>query len=322
MEIFIPILIIICILLVLLHKGRPSLILFKIEDLADTYEKFDFEGEKPEGRIRASFLEWENSPDHHSYPFLLWHKLQYNSSYNIFWKKIPMYLTLNVENCPKGFEIYIENQYGECFTEDNEFRVFSGKEASEINIVLNQIDTSAKLDIPELIKIQIKAVIDISKFFFNVRLEKLFNYNFFVGNPIGKVFISFDPGTTGSCVMSGTETGDIYCETDENKNELITHSIVSFKTDYAKRIDPDISLFKNTDLIECGNTAYQMIKSEKRHHFISIKKMLGYKNKPKITMLNRVVNGISNELEVSGIDLSSALINHLYEHHKESIGSF
>jgi hypothetical protein len=223
MQIFLPALLVFILVIILLYKGRPNRISFKIEELADSYEKFDYGGD---GRIKAPYLPWVFEGSDGKYNFPVSYKLLYRSNQYLFWRKIPVYLTLHVNECPPGFEVFIERDDYSLITDNSEFKVYAGSRLQKFQVVINQIDSTKKITDPELVSFHITYNTLVKKIF-SFSLNSKFSYKFFIGPDLGNVFVAFDPGTTGSCVASGTETSDIYIETRAFGEELITPSIVT-----------------------------------------------------------------------------------------------
>jgi len=313
MQILIPALLVFILVIILLYKGRPNRIGFKIEELADTYEKFDYEGD---GRIKAPYLPWVFEGNDCRYNFPVSYKLIYKSRQNIFWRKIPVYLTLHVDQCPAGFEVFVEGEDYALITDKTDFKVYAGSNARKFQVVINQIDTTKTITDPELISFHIAYNTQVKKIF-PFRLNGRFSYKFFVGPDLGNVFIAFDPGTTGSCVASGTETSDVYIETRAFGEGVITPSIVTITppgpTVKINNIDED--LLDNQMIFDYGETALQVLADSKRNHFVSIKKMLGYRNQKGTGLY--MEDG--SEVRVNGTDLTYFLIRHLYNKHKNAI---
>lgn len=273
-------------LLWLFARSIPQQITNHVTGFSDSFEKTDF---RSFGRIKADYLAWDTKESHTTIPV----SIEKHFGGKPFFKFPTKYMVrLEKVESPPNFHISIkqsENSLDEF--DSSHTMVVDASGTFNFLVVVYNSDPLNISEEPELIKVQLTIVS-------NTLYKKLsteINYNFFVGKDFGKIWIGFDPGTTGSCLATGNASNQI------EVSDIIP-SVLSFNKQ------------KNT-ISECldtyawGNRAAQDRNDTNKNFVIfqSIKKLLGYKTK----RLIEIDNGAS--VEKTGQELSTLLIKGLYK---------
>jgi molecular chaperone DnaK (HSP70) len=286
-------LLIIGIIAFLVSRGKPRNLSLKIQGYLDSYEKIDY---KTDGKFLTPYKKWdyEKYGDVDILPVSGFVKSKWTS---------PVAVKLQVEKLPDGFELFLRRNSG-----GNEYSAAldmpliiktNGRFSFEIGI--RQTDINKEFNEPELIKFTVTAKIDDSCFGIKAEIETKEAYKFHIGPDLQDVWVAFDPGTTGSCVAVGSESGNIRLLNEEDKNTKgIVPSVITFDTKQNCN-EPNIPVYEYgviANNLRYGNAGYAGFKS--------MKKMLGFKTAQEIKFNN------GNKLLLKGKDLASLLVKGLY----------
>jgi molecular chaperone DnaK (HSP70) len=115
--------------------------------------------------------------------------------------------------------------------------------------------------------------------------------------------VSFDPGTTGSCVAIGNHAANISVSEDRYNHKVIDSKLIFEITENYVSSNGKIP----ENLYKYGTSARTLFGSNRVASFQSIKKLLGFKDHKEIIFKNNYT------LRLSGKDLSSLLVNGLYK---------
>ena len=302
------IIIFLMLVLVLIRLNKPNSIKIWMESQNDDFEDFDYD--KDIGRHTYEIFSFD--PGCNDYNLYL--NISIAKRITFFWQNIPIYIKILNVTAPKGVDLILDDQKGNkiYYSEQNLKILSTGKETEVIRVIVNK-SNRIQIDEPIEISFEIQANFDLIRLFKAEALNKK-EFHYKILKPMDEVWVGIDPGTTGSCIVSGKETRSIYIEkekqSDDSVHDLITPSLISINKN--KDIDDDYKLGIPYNIFDCGKDAAQT-KGENYLHFQSIKKMLGFSNKKEILFKN------GKTISVDGKDLSSILIRHLYESHKKAV---
>lgn len=298
----IPIFILLLIVLYLVYIGKPKAIKSEIYEYLDSYQSINY---KKHGKLVTPYKFWHEKSDN----LLIEGKLLYKYNNYIFNWKPEIYLSIQEEDIPQGFDLFLKpnNKIVKEFSKGNIMSLNIDNENDfKFTVNLRQNDINIKITEPLLISFKINALIRETKFFFiTSTVRDTIEYKFHIGNDLGDLWVAFDPGTTGSCVAIGNEA------------ENITIADVSKSVVTGSKIMPSVLIFDHSYSFDRENTnsiqnAYKYGTAAlgnwetAKYRFQSIKKLLGYVDKKNIKFDN------NTQVELSGKELSSFLVKGLY----------
>lgn len=296
----IPTLILFAIILILMIIGKPKKMKFNVDGYLDSYEVVDY---KKFGKLHTPYTFWNSSQDDILVNGVVYYRYR---DFPFNWKSI-IYLTVQDHNVPDGFEVFLKPDFSSIkeFSQGNLMTVQQSK-GHKIKFVIGirQNDLNHVIDSPELVKINILAIIKSSILFLKSEVNEPISYNFHLGTDLKDVWVGFDPGTTGSCVAVGNSTENIMLGEDIAKKKIIPSVLIFEK---AADFHPNGSVIQE-GIYHYGSVAESRYSGENKYRsFHSIKKLLGYKD------LKEVIFDNKNVLQLKGKDLASLLITGLYK---------
>jgi molecular chaperone DnaK (HSP70) len=305
----IPIIVLLLIIIYLIVIGKPKKIKLAINGYLDSFETINY---KKYGKLLTPYKYWDAQSDSIVVEGLVFYK---SSNYLFNWKP-EIYFNIQDENIPEGFDLFLKPNFETTkeFSKGNLLTLKADKQNKLKFIVsLRQNDINIRLTEPQLIKFTISVLIRETRLLFiKSEIRETIDYKFHIGNDLGDLWVSFDPGTTGSCVAIG------------NHAENILIADVSITKSTGKKIMPSMLTFDHTfnyvggngnhidDSYKYGSLAYTNWDRAK-FKFQSIKKLLGYKDIKEIKFSN------SSVLPLTGKELSSLLVKGLFNELKSFV---
>ena len=292
------------------HLGKPTGIKMLVDGFTDTYESTNY---KTYGRLQTDY----SSLEHAQAAIRILGNVHFkNYTFNWGKKGLPITFTLTTNNFPDGLEIYLKSP------EDD--RIFTPEYAMdlehfclpnrlfEFRVYFRQ-SSSFEITEPVYLSFSLLAEYNIQKFFFFSAYDSYkVDYKFHLGPDMGSVWLGLDPGTNACCIAGGTSTSDIFVETKKDKPK-ITPSIINIVKEEAP--EEDITQDNIPDhLYEWGAEAEAKFRLFSRRSFHSIKKLLGFKDKQKISFQES-----DKFLKVDGTTLSSLLVKGVFEDFQEYV---
>jgi len=298
----IPAFLLLLIIIYMVVIGKPKRIKLAINGYLDSFETINY---KKYGKLLTPYKYWDAQSDSIVVEGLVFYK---SNNYLFNWKP-EIYFNIQDENIPEGFDLFLKPNFETTkeFSKGNLLTLKADKQNKLKFIVsLRQNDINIKLSEPQLIKFTISVLIRETRLLFiKTEIRETIDYKFHIGNDLGDLWVSFDPGTTGSCVAIG------------NHAENISIADVSITKSTGKKIMPSMLTFDHTfnyisgnghsieNTYKYGSLAYTNWDRAK-FKFQSIKKLLGYKDIKEITFSN------SSILQLTGKELSSLLVKGLF----------
>lgn len=308
----ITILLLILIMLLLHLIGRVQGIhLQVIDEYLETFEEVDFRGA---GKQKTPYIPWEGD----SGRIRIGISLQYaKTNYPLNWK-LPISVGLEGLQLPDGFDGYIRTlEGGAIYAPDFRMRVPPGKydrrHPFQIIVEIKKNTPNAKLPSPFSCSFSLRAQIEARRIL-PANHSAVLTYPFYIGPAMGDVWLGLDPGTTGSCIVSGRDTSSLFIEQNETGQDLIIPSIIAFDKREDFQLKQQNGLLDDR-LYKHGYNAETVKLLSYFSAFQSIKKMLGYKDHQVIRFENR------SKLTLGGKELTTLLINRLFEDHKRAVES-
>jgi hypothetical protein len=300
-----PVTFLLLIIFFLVFWGKPKSISLKTEGYLDSYENINY---KKHGRFLIPYKFWNEKED-----FIVVHgEIKYKNA-NYFFNWTPkIYLAIIDSLVIEGFEVFLkqDNETIHEFSSCNKMSLTMNKN-NHLSFILGirQNDVTQNIIEQQKIKVKIEGEIRSSFLFFETSNRTILEYKFLIGPDLGKVWVGFDPGTSGSCVAVGSSTDNIILIEDirirETNNPLrtIIPSVVGFDMEQDVKINGEI---KDSQFIY-GNLAYTRRLEERKYdlHY-SLKKLLGFKD------LKSVVFKNGSTLELQGKDLAKLLVRGLF----------
>lgn len=299
----IPIIVLLLIIIYMVLIGKPKKIKLAINGYLDSFETINY---KKYGKLLTPYKHWDTQSDSIVVEGLVFYK---SNNYLFNWKP-EIYFNIQDENIPEGFDLFLKPNFDTTkeFSKGNLMKLKADKSNKLKFIVsLRQNDINIKLTEPQLIKFTISVLIRETKLLFiKSEIRETINYKFHIGNDLGDLWVSFDPGTTGSCVAIG------------NHAENISVADVSTSISTGPKIMPSMLIFNDTFnyISDNGSSVEGTYKygsaaagewNTAKFKFQSIKKLLGFKDIKEITFKN------NHTLKLTGKELSSLLVNGLYK---------
>jgi molecular chaperone DnaK (HSP70) len=298
----IPIIVLLLIIIYLVIIGKPKKIKLAINGYLDSFETINY---KKYGKLLTPYKYWDSQSDSIIVEGLVIYK---SNNYLFNWKP-EIYFNIQDENIPEGFDLFLKPNFDTTkeFSKGNLMSLKAEKHNKlKFVISLRQNDINIKLTEPQLITFTISVLIRETRLLFiKSEIRETIDYKYHIGNDLGDLWVSFDPGTTGSCVAIG------------NHAENISIADVSITKSTGKKIMPSMLTFDHTfnyisgnghsieNTYKYGSLAYTNWDRAK-FKFQSIKKLLGYKDIKEITFSN------SSILHLTGKELSSLLVKGLF----------
>jgi molecular chaperone DnaK (HSP70) len=305
MTIVLPILIIILIVIFLMFYSKPRRLFFPpLDGYLDSFEKIDY---KTDGKLITPFKAWNNETQNGIDLLLVKGSVEYKSpKFPLNWNS-SVYLQLNVEKIPTGFEMFLKHDL-------NDFKEFAAGTVTEIKkdknnnlqfaIGIRQTDITKTIIEPELVKFEVDAFINDSILFIKSDQREVIQYKFHLGEDLQDVWVGFDPGTSGSCVAVGSSTENIILGEDRAKRKIIPSILVFEKAENFRQNDVEIQ----EKIYKHGTTAEDLYTNTGKYDsFQSIKKLLGFKDIKEIVFDNK------NTLSLKGKDLAGLLVKGLFK---------
>jgi hypothetical protein len=298
----IPILLFLIFIVYLTIIGKPKRINYFIKGYIDSFETINY---KEYGKLLTPYKYWDSPSD----SIVIDGIVSYKSKNYLFNWKPDIYITIQEENIPQGFDLFLKpnNNTIQEFSKGNIMQLQTDR-INKFNffVCLRQNDINIKISEPEHIKIAIAVLIRETRLFFiKSEIREIIPYNFHIGDDLGDLWVSFDPGTTGSCAAIG------------NHPTNISIADVSITKSTGKKIMPSMLTFDHLynypgangqsidNTYKYGSLAFINWDTAK-FKFQSIKKLLGYKDIKEIRFSN------SSILCLSGKELSSLLVSGLF----------
>lgn len=306
MEILILILIALILIASAIFWGMPvGITTENLGEVSDTFENTDYINNN--GKTNTPYLPWQMK----EHKMNIVGKVHYrNTKFPFNWKNLggfPLYIELSDFVCPEGFEVYIQDAEEFIYQKDgNPLKIFhnSKQVTFEFDIVLRQKDEDLIVDHPLKVSFEYVVWFRTAKLFIPQRKSEDIPYTFHIGPELGDVWIAIDPGTTGTCVASGTNLQNIFVELDKEGNDKITPSLIAFDT--REDFDPDSDFHQ---YYKCGDAAETISDLTHIKAFRSIKKMLGYQLEKKVVFNNE------KTISLDGKKLTSILVEDVITDH-------
>lgn len=296
-----PALAILLLVIILVAYGKPLKMYFHLDGYLDSFEKTDYNAG---GKLFTPYKAWNYELHGNTDLLLVKGFIRFKSENYLFNWNSPVYLRLQIENLPAGFDLFLKHAEDDIkeFGVNISTAIQKGKDGSlSFWVGIRQTDITKQLIKPELVRFSVEAVIkDSGLGFIKSELRKNIIYQFHIGADLSDVWVGFDPGTTGSCVAVGSSSENILLGEDKAKNKIIP-SVITFDKD-ANYLNK--SIHKN--IYAYGEKARTLFNTSD-YGFKSIKKLLGYKDIKEI----RFNNG--NTLQLKGKDLATLLVKGLFK---------
>ncbi|MBE0573865.1 hypothetical protein IH575_03115 [Candidatus Dojkabacteria bacterium] len=134
------------------------------------------------------------------------------------------------------------------------------------------------------------------------------SYEFEIGKDLGKIWVGFDPGTTGSSAAFGSDIHKIFFSKVHSRQEMneINSSVIAFNNEVK---ESDYGIWKPNDDYLYGNKA--ALRKDLKSKFRSLKKTLGYSEKYPIAITDN--QGKNKKLfELTGQQLFQLQVRGMY----------
>ena len=301
---------------ILVVKGRPKSIKLTRPEFTDSYETTDY-SEYGRGRFKTPYREWTeadqkngritiNVAGHLTYSSV-------NKFYNWQEKKgYPLQIRPLSDIQAEGFFGFVEYNGLQAGVNDPielvETFGFDKKENGykefKFKIVLCKRDNYV-VSKPIYVSFSVEVCSKVSHLLYkSYLLRSHLRCEFHLGPKLGNVWIGMDPGTTGSCIAMATCAEDIAIEQIDGKDK-ISPSVISIDVSSLSKIDNTYEDLKAAS--ESGARANARPETETRRKFVSLKKLLGYRD----TFVLKECQG--QVITVSSTQLSSLLIEGLLD---------
>ncbi len=212
---------------------------------------------------------------------------------------------------PKGFDYYINAQACKDFVP---VRLKNGCFSFELDININP----NIVDVAQLhacsVTLDFKVITSLFGFFEHSDIGISPNvYEFYFIEDLGRGWVGFDPGTSGSCVALGNPSGPlnnpnitmVEVSRGQKKTNIIPSKIIFDKALQGKT---PMSMLPDTDYMYGIKADVNWEASRNLPHFQSIKKLLGYKKAANDRIEVRGKDGV---MEMTGVDLAHLLVKGL-----------
>ncbi len=296
----VPVLLLIILILVLVWYGKPQKLKFKIDGYLDSYESINY---KKYGKLHTPYKFWDDYVD----SIVIDGETIFKSKSYFFNWNPDIYFRIQEEKIPEGFDIFIKPEFESIkeFSKGNlmSLKAHNGNKLKFI-VCLRQNDINIKIKEPYLIKFAISALVRETKLLFiKSEIIESCEYQFHIGEDLGDVWVSFDPGTTGSCLAIGNHADNISVCLDSYKQKIIDSKLNFHVSNDFINHNGEIPDY----LYEFGTKARTKFGDKTVKSFQSIKKLLGFKDIKEITFSN------GGKIYLSGKELSSLLVKGLFK---------
>jgi len=280
--------------------GKPKKIKLAVNGYLDSFETINY---KKYGKLLTPYKYWDAQSDSIIVEGLVIYK---SNNYLFNWKS-EIYFNIEDEKIPEGFDLFLKPNFNTTkeFYKGNLMPLKADKN-NKLNFVicLRQNDINIKLTEPQLIEFTISALIRETRLLFiKSEIRETIEYKFHIGNDLGDLWVSFDPGTTGSCVAIGNHAENISVCIDSYNQNIIDSKLNFFISENFVNNNGEIP----EKLYEYGTKAKTKFGSNGVVSYQSIKKLLGFKDIKEITFKN------NQTLKLTGKELSSLLVKGLYK---------
>lgn len=295
---------------ILHQQGKPIGLAIRWNRFTDNYETIDFSPEGS-GRIHTDYRVWDENAADNGFSIKVEGKLIYKQPQKFYnWKEqtgfqvriTPMHL-----EAPEGFSLYVATDTKttnspemSIVTDSFENGIFSFK-------VIVKKNENSPLQKPVMFNVRIEVACRSVGTFRQFYYTKHMSYMFHVGPELGDMWVGVDPGTTGSCIATATDSHDLTIEKDRNGKDRIMPSVIVIKTERLR--DDEEESIRAQAMYDID--ADRQKESERYRKFVSIKKLLGYNETyPLKEFGNRT-------LSVKSSFLSTLLIEGLFNQHRK-----
>jgi molecular chaperone DnaK (HSP70) len=296
----IPAFLLLLIIIYMVVIGKPKRIKVAINGYLDSFETINY---KKYGKLLTPYKHWDAQSDSIIVEGLVFYK---SNNYFFNWKP-EIYFNIQDENIPEGFDLFLKPNFDTTkeFSKGNLMTLKADKlNKLKFIVSLRQNDINIKLTEPQLIKFTISVLIRETRLLFiKTEIRETIDYKFHIGNDLGDLWVSFDPGTTGSCVAIGNHAENISVSEDRYNHKVIDSKLIFEITENYIGNNGEIP----EELYKYGTNARTKFGSKSVVSYQSIKKLLGFKDIKEITFKN------SNTLKLTGKELSSLLVKGLYK---------
>jgi hypothetical protein len=303
----IPAVILLAGILFIIAYGRPRKLHLHINGYLDSYQVIDY---KKVGKLLTPYKYWDIPLD----KLPVHGRVLYKSTKSPFNWKSNIRISLSNVTIPEGFDIFLKENTGAIkeFSPGHEMILKKNKnDHFDFFVCIRQNDISVNLSYPVLVKFSIIAVIQDNILFFKSEVRTTLEYLCHLGPDLGDVWVGLDPGTTGSCISTGSHGVNIFLANDKTTGKpIISSKLVFDKRATYSSSDTEIpnTIYRTGELAE---TVFNL--TTQWQGFQSMKKLLGFKNHKIIQFQN------GNSLSLSGKSLSGLLIKGLYNDLQKSI---
>ncbi len=315
---------VIVVVFVFVFKGRPQGIMLIQTPFTDSYESTDY-AENGKGRFRTPYREWTEKEDKKGRITInVKGRLTYasiNKFYN--WREkvgFPLLIRPLHEIKAEGFFGFVESNGLQAGVKDpieltENYGLDSKKRRYkdfEFKVVLRKED-SFVVKKPIYLNFSVEVCSKVSHILYkSYVLQSELKYEFYLGPNLGNVWVGVDPGTTGSCIATATCADDITIEKIA-EHAKISPSVINIDVSNLSVVDYSYQDLKAAS--EFGARADARKETETRKKFVSLKKLLGYRD----TFILKIYQG--RKISVTSTQLSSLLIEGVIDEHKDYINN-
>lgn len=295
---------------ILHQQGKPIGLAIRWNRFTDNYETIDFSPEGS-GRIHTDYRVWDENAADNGFSIKVEGKLIYKQPQKFYnWKEqtgfqvriTPMHL-----EAPEGFSLYVATDTKttnspemSIVTDSFENGIFSFK-------VIVKKNENSPLQKPVMFNVRIEVACRSVGTFRQFYYTKHMSYMFHVGPELGDMWVGVDPGTTGSCIATATDSHDLTIEKDRNGKDRIMPSVIVIKTERLR--DDEEESIRAQAMYDID--ADRQKESERYKKFVSIKKLLGYNETYPLKEFG------NKTLSVKSSFLSTLLIEGLFNQHRK-----
>lgn len=305
--------------LILLKKGKPIGILLRFNHFNDSYETIDFTPEGS-GMVHTDYKYWTDTDENNGgFEIKVEGRLKYPESGKFFnWKEntgFPIRIYPKLLNIPKGFDVYVSggNKISNTDTQPIDLEDAFKNKIFKFSFKFRK---NPNVEILEPIRFVVGAELHCSNNGLrSFELEQKIKYDFHIGPNLDNIWLGIDPGTTGSCIAVATDRNDLVIEKDADGKDAISPSVILIKSDCIKDCKSEEErkeLIRKSTLFGAKADAIRGDKAQNK--FVSIKKLLGYKENFKLGVTSQ-----NNDFTVDSAFLSTLLIEGLLNQQREFI---
>jgi len=292
-------------------QGKPIGLAIHWNRFTDNYETIDFSPEGT-GRIHTDYRVWDTTAMQNGISIKVEGKLKYKQPRRFYnWKEqtgFQVRITPLQLQSPEDFSVYVTTDTKTTNSPDVPITTDSFEDGKfSFKVMVKRNDMKPLLG-PVMFNVRIEVAcrsIGFRKFYYT----KHMSYMFHVGPELGDMWVGVDPGTTGSCIATATDSHDLTIEKDRYGKDRIMPSVIVIKTE--KLRDDNEDSIRAQAMYDID--ADRQKEGERYKKFVSIKKLLGYNE---IYPLKEIGN---KTLSVKSSFLSTLLIEGLFNQHKKYI---